>query len=582
MRKILFVAFVGILLFQNVCAQKIAPGPAAKELVEITPQEKIFLHYNSPLLFPGEYLLYKVYNLNEENRNSEISTVAYVELIGEEGNRIFRQKVKLDDAKGQADFFVPTSVPSGNYKLVAYTNWMKNSGNFYSGDITIINPYRGRRANAENTETAEMRNEQTNNPTTVPVHNAYLALNLNKEKFAPREQVVLNLNQKDEAVQEVSISVRKLSELNLQNPETAQGFVNSNHQEGEKPKDAVYLPELRGQLYQGKLVALNSAEKAVLKNKKIAVSVPSEGLVPKTAVTDEHGNFFFDLDKNASAETAVLEVLGEERENYEVQLVDEPGIDPSDLNFSTFRLSADMQELILRRSVHNQIENSYFAVKPDTVVTTEGKELFYDRIAETYNLDDYTRFKTVPETFVEIINAAWIRKDKSGKSVVAVRGRTDNIEMNLLPLVSVDGILVQDHEDFINMNPRHINKINLIRDKIYVGAEVFQGAVLVETRDENYLEQHVKPYATKVDLMRPEIRKKYFRQNYDQNSNLSRIPDYRYQLLWEPELRLEKEEQELSFYTSDVPGTYEISIEGFTTTGKPVSLRKTFVVAENK
>ena len=47
------------------------------------PQEKIFVHYNTNLLFSGEYLYYRVYCFTaNSNKLSEISKIAYVELIG--------------------------------------------------------------------------------------------------------------------------------------------------------------------------------------------------------------------------------------------------------------------------------------------------------------------------------------------------------------------------------------------------------------------------------------------------------------------------------------------------------------------
>ena len=36
-----------------------------------------------------------------------------------------------------------TALESGNYKIIAYTQWMRNSDiqNFYQNDISIINPF---------------------------------------------------------------------------------------------------------------------------------------------------------------------------------------------------------------------------------------------------------------------------------------------------------------------------------------------------------------------------------------------------------------------------------------------------------
>ena len=107
-------------------------------------KEGVFIHYNASLLFVGEYLYYSVYCLNKKTgKASDISKIAYVELIGEKGTVIFRQKIGLENGSGQGDFFIPVSVPSGNYKLIGYTQWMMNWGeaSFFQGDVSILNPY---------------------------------------------------------------------------------------------------------------------------------------------------------------------------------------------------------------------------------------------------------------------------------------------------------------------------------------------------------------------------------------------------------------------------------------------------------
>jgi hypothetical protein len=57
-----------------------------------------------------------------------------------------------------------------------------------------------------------------------------------------------------------------------------------------------------------------------------------------------------------------------------------------------------------------------------------------------------------------------------------------------------------------------------------------------------------------------------------------RIPDFRNQLLWNSDVAVNNTDTAITFFTSDVPGTYEISMEGFTEKGVPVSLKDTFKV----
>ena len=108
------------------------------------PQEKTYIHTNTNLLLAGEYLYYKIYCLNENTgAYSEISKLAYVELVGSNKNIVFKHKLRLENGNAQGDFFIPSSILTGNYKLIAYTNWTKNKSynSFYEHDIYILNPF---------------------------------------------------------------------------------------------------------------------------------------------------------------------------------------------------------------------------------------------------------------------------------------------------------------------------------------------------------------------------------------------------------------------------------------------------------
>jgi len=81
-----------------------------------------------------------------------------------------------------------------------------------------------------------------------------------------------------------------------------------------------------------------------------------------------------------------------------------------------------------------------------------------------------------------------------------------------------------------------------------------------------------------LELLNPLDKKIYFKQVYDGSGKLKRIPDYRIQLLWLPNLEISSKTNEINFFTSDVNGTFEISLEGFTNNGDPVSLKEIIVV----
>jgi hypothetical protein len=71
--------------------------------------------------------------------------------------------------------------------------------------------------------------------------------------------------------------------------------------------------------------------------------------------------------------------------------------------------------------------------------------------------------------------------------------------------------------------------------------------------------------------------RRYPSPDYD-SATLDRIPDYRVQLLWDPNVTLTTKEYGVHFYASDVPGTFQIVLEGYTIDGKYISVKQNFKV----
>ncbi|REE01511.1 hypothetical protein [Marinoscillum furvescens] len=104
--------------------------------------EQVAVHLNTDLLLAGETLQYATYCTSvATGMPSNLSSVAYVELIGADQKPVFQHKIGLDKGQGQGDFFISSLVPTGTYQLIAYTRWMRNFDTYTSTKISIINPF---------------------------------------------------------------------------------------------------------------------------------------------------------------------------------------------------------------------------------------------------------------------------------------------------------------------------------------------------------------------------------------------------------------------------------------------------------
>ena len=272
-------------------------------------------------------------------------------------------------------------------------------------------------------------------------------------------------------------------------------------------------------------------------------------------------------------------MLGADRANYNVSLNEHQSVDYSALTFSDFKIAPSYKKLILDRSIQHQIENGYFSVKPDSILPSTPLIPFFNSRATAYNLDDYTRFSTVRETIIEIIDHVSVRKEGKNQFVFHVRGYDPYIESDFHPLVLIDGLLVQDHNELVDYNAKKIKTMYVVRDKYLYGGQIFDGVIAMETIDGDYQSTQYGDYIAQVTFFKPITSKKYFHQVYDDEKTASnRIPDYRNQLLWEPRVTFDAAEKVFTCYTSDNTGRYEIVLEGFTAQGNPVSIKEVITV----
>ncbi len=107
------------------------------------PYEKVHLHLDKPYYTVGDTIWFKTYVVNGENQLSGLSRIVYVELINEKDSIKRSLRLPLTAGLGWGDFILADSLKEGNYRIRAYTNWMRNFGEeyFYDKTLKIGNAY---------------------------------------------------------------------------------------------------------------------------------------------------------------------------------------------------------------------------------------------------------------------------------------------------------------------------------------------------------------------------------------------------------------------------------------------------------
>lgn len=104
--------------------------------------EKIFVHTDKETYLSNEIIWMKVYNVDEmQHMPLRLSSVAYIEFLNVATQEsVLQTKIELENGRGSGSAEL-TGLPTGTYRLRAYTRWMMNldPGYFFDKNITIIN-----------------------------------------------------------------------------------------------------------------------------------------------------------------------------------------------------------------------------------------------------------------------------------------------------------------------------------------------------------------------------------------------------------------------------------------------------------
>jgi hypothetical protein len=100
--------------------------------------EKAYLHFDKPYYVAGDTIYFKAYLTQGENHAlNHLSGVLYVDLI-DASNKINKSvKLQVTDGVAWGDFALARSLTKGNFRIRAYTQWMRNEAEFAFFDKTI-------------------------------------------------------------------------------------------------------------------------------------------------------------------------------------------------------------------------------------------------------------------------------------------------------------------------------------------------------------------------------------------------------------------------------------------------------------
>ncbi|MEH0155570.1 MG2 domain-containing protein [Limibacter armeniacum] len=108
---------------------------------EKLPQEKVYLQLDKPIYKPGETIWLSGYlRKGSDLHASDISDIVYVDLLDPKGNVSKKLTLQVVQGRFEGNFDLRENEVGGNYKVKAYTLWMKNfeDRDQYTKELQVI------------------------------------------------------------------------------------------------------------------------------------------------------------------------------------------------------------------------------------------------------------------------------------------------------------------------------------------------------------------------------------------------------------------------------------------------------------
>ncbi|MCB0519775.1 MAG: TonB family protein [Lewinellaceae bacterium] len=100
--------------------------------------EKVYLQFDRTFFEPGEAIWFNAYVRDANSlKASGKSEILYAELLAPNGSVLNQITLLANGGTAAGDFQLDAAAPGGMYKVKAYTNWQRNSGDAFERDIQV-------------------------------------------------------------------------------------------------------------------------------------------------------------------------------------------------------------------------------------------------------------------------------------------------------------------------------------------------------------------------------------------------------------------------------------------------------------
>jgi len=345
-------------------------------------------------------------------------------------------------------------------------------------------------------------------------------------------------------------------------------------------KEAI-VPKLQsnyyGQLIQGRIT---NKKGEPMKGVLAYLSVPGKDNRLFISKTDDKGIALFDVRNYYGAGELILQTDDPMRTEYELEILSPfyktvPSFLLGDIDYTKIN---DLN--YLDNSIAVQVESSFKQTEKNNFsVPVLDTIPFYFKADKKFNLDDYTRFRTMEEVLREYISGSILRKTGSNYHLYLLDANR-GYHFDKQPLILFNGVPTFNTDKIVAYDPLKIKSIELVYKRYYYGPLITDGIVNFKTYDSATPELEIDSKSFSLSYSGLQATKEFYTPVYELSTEIAdRTPDFRTLLYWDPNVKTDSNGKAvLKLYTSDRTGTFKVVIDGIAENGGLISGSTNFKV----
>ena len=563
---------------------------------QTTVVEKTYISTDREIYVSGDKIWCSAFCVDAANglRPSSLSAIAYVEIVSEDGT-LESGKIALSEGRGAGTIEIPATAPTGNYRIVAYTAYTKNTPGFnpqehISKTISIFNTstkervkngvkilsdseYDALRTPAGTPASTPASTPAGTHPTGTHSSSTY---NAGAQPAAGALSIVCHrsaegylevvLTNNSAAPADLSLSLSNRDGIIPPDNTSIDAFMGAA---ASAAQAAAELPEYEGEIIRGRIAGATTDEIEGLKGRSAFISVPTEKSDLYSSVVDKDGMIKFVTNNIYGTKEMVCEIEDNDLARCHIELIS-PFVSPKLKGIPALQMAPSIKEDLQRRGLSVQLCRSFSADTLASLMPIRENPLIPSYDAIEYKLDDYKRFPVMRELFIEFINEIKVRR-VDGKEQLKVKTHLEE-RVSLFDknnsLIMVDGIPIFDHSQVIEYDPLLVESVVVYPYKYYTGWRSFCGMANFVTYKKNLPGIKFNDGVRVVQFKGCSYPMAFTCQEIGED-----FPDYRELLYWHPQIKLPAGES--SAIKVKIPANVKeirICAEGMMENGTPFSI----------